>query len=208
MNKYVIVSAVLLTLTACGGKSPTAPTPAAVTPPPPIAAPPPSPPPVATASVAGVVTDAVTGRALGGATARIGTQTASTDGNGYYSLGGITIGTVTLAITAPNYNSATQAFAITGDTRRDVRVTPFWTASGIGNTVLDMPTYVSRVRITGRYDSNSTNFVVRIGGRLIVNELLGRAWSSTTYNGLHLVSGGVTEITLSRDVTWTFAQEQ
>ena len=47
-----------------------------------------------------------------------------------------------------------------------------------------------------------------IGGRLVVNELLGTSWNGPTYEGLFLTSGGVVEITNSRDVQWTFIQEQ
>lgn len=160
-------------------------------------------------TVVGVVTDANTNRPVGGATVRIGTRQGTTDGNGYYSVSGVPSGDTTITVTQTNYNAATDRFTLgTSDTRRDIRIVPFWSMSGVGNTVFDMPTYVSRVRITGRYDSNSSNFIVRIGGRLVVNELLGRAWQATTYNGLHLTSGGVVEITNSRDVTWTFAQEQ
>jgi hypothetical protein len=79
--------------------------------------------------------------------------------------------------------------------------------SGAGNTVLDMPTRVARVRITGSFTGRSTNFIIKIGGRLIVNELLGTSWPSTTYDGTHLTGGGgVTEITNSSGVAWSFTE--
>jgi hypothetical protein len=42
---------------------------------------------------------------------------------------------------------------------------PPWTMSGTGNTVFDMPTRVSRVKITGTYTGFSSNFIIRVGGR-------------------------------------------
>ena len=36
---------------------------------------------------------------------------------------------------------------------------PVWNKAGTGDTVFDMPTYISRVRITGDYTRNSSNFV-------------------------------------------------
>jgi hypothetical protein len=81
--------------------------------------------------------------------------------------------------------------------------------SGTGNTVFDMPTDVSRVEITGTYNGNCQNFVVRVGGRLIVNEILGSCSVATAgrrYSGQHLVTGGVTEITNSSGVSWTITE--
>jgi len=205
LTRLTVTLAITL-LVACGD-SPTAPSPppAVSTPPTVVVVAPP--PVVARVSVAGVATDVVTGRALGGAIARIGTQTSSTDGNGYYSIGGVTVGSVTLSLTAPNYNTVTETFSVTGDTRRDVRVTPFWTRSGFGNTVFDMPSHVSRVRIQGAWTrQGQSNFIVLRAGRLVVNEILRE---SLTYDGTHLVTGGGTiEIQSSAQINWTFTQVQ
>ncbi len=89
---------------------------------------------------------------------------------------------------------------------RGVRTGPLWERGGGGNTVFDMPTSISRVRIVGIYRSNSSNFIVRVGGRLVVNELLGRAWGMERYEGIHQVTGGVVEITNSSGVEWSFVE--
>jgi len=82
-----------------------------------------------------------------------------------------------------------------------------WTMNGQGNMVFDMPTSVARVRITGTFSGGSSNFIIKIGGRLIVNELLGTGFGRTAYDGTHLTGGGgVTEITNSAAVAWTFAE--
>lgn len=44
---------------------------------------------------------------------------------------------VTLTYTADGYNS--QTTAVNADMRRDVRLVPYWRASGVGDTVFDMP---------------------------------------------------------------------
>ena len=84
---------------------------------------------------------------------------------------------------------------------------PLFTISGSGDNVFDMPTTVTRVKITGDYASRSTNFIVKIGGRLVVNELLGTAWpNGPHFEGTYVTTGGVTEITDSSGVLWTFTE--
>lgn len=82
-----------------------------------------------------------------------------------------------------------------------------FTRTGVGDAVFDMPLDVARVRIIGIYNGRSSNFIVRIGGRLIVNELLGDAWGSRRYDGTLLTGGGgVVSITDSSGVQWSFEE--
>lgn len=83
---------------------------------------------------------------------------------------------------------------------------PVFSKSGTGDTVFDMPTYVSRIRVTGTYTGFSSNFIVKVGGALLVNELLGTAWPITRYDGTLLTTGGVVAITNSSGVAWTFTE--
>lgn len=83
---------------------------------------------------------------------------------------------------------------------------PLWSMSGTGNTVFDMPASVSRVRVVGTFTGNSSNFVIYVNGRLLVNELLGTAWGTTRYEGIHLTGGGVVEIRFSSAVRWEMTQ--
>ncbi len=82
---------------------------------------------------------------------------------------------------------------------------PIWTNSGKGNTVFDMPARVTRVRIQGEWDrTNTSNFVVYVAGRLVVNEILR---DSITYNGVHAIAGGgQTETRSSNQITWVFTE--
>ena len=92
-----------------------------------------------------------------------------------------------------------------------------WTQSGTGSTLFDLPTWITRIRIEGEYTGSSTNFVVRCGspedyGRLLVNELLGTAFSQTRYSGVHsaLRRNGdpcrEIHVDLASRVRWTITQ--
>ncbi|HWI16642.1 MAG TPA: carboxypeptidase regulatory-like domain-containing protein [Vicinamibacterales bacterium] len=203
----------LALIVACGsGNSPTAPStvtapsPTTTTPTTPTAV---TPPASVAVSVAGVVTNADTGRPVGGATVTIGGRSATTDGNGYYSISGVTSGSATMTVTASGFNNSTEGVTVqTIDTRIDRRLAPLWVRSGTGNTVFDMPSYVSRVRIQGTWAQRDTsNFIVYVSGRLVVNEILR---TSITYDGTHIVPSGnrVVEITSSSAISWTFTQIQ
>lgn len=83
---------------------------------------------------------------------------------------------------------------------------PLFIKNGSGNTVFDMPADVARVKITGTFTGNASNFIVWVHDDLIVNELLGTGFSSTTYSGTHAVKGGETRIEESNGVNWTFTE--
>jgi hypothetical protein len=88
-----------------------------------------------------------------------------------------------------------------------VRTGPLWTMSGTGNTQFEMPLFVTRVKITGRYTRSSSNFMVRIAGRLVVNELIGTQWGRTEFEGTYQIDGGGTvEIVSSTGVAWSFEE--
>ena len=89
---------------------------------------------------------------------------------------------------------------------RGVRTGPLWELAGSGNTVFDMPTSISRVRVVGVCRGKSSNLVVWIGGRLVVNELVGRSWNQERYEGVHLTTGGVVEIRNSSGVDWSLTE--
>jgi len=81
-----------------------------------------------------------------------------------------------------------------------------WSKSGQGASVFDMPTYVSRVKITGTYTGTGENFVVYIGGHLVVNEILGTSWGQTYFEGTYLTSGGTVEVKYSNGLSWSFTE--
>ena len=107
--------------------------------------------------------------------------------------------------------ATSRGITLTSDTTSNFTLLPsaLWTQSGTGNTVFTMPSYFARVRIIGIYNQYSSNFIIRIGGRLVVNELLGTGWSTTTYDGVHLTNGGgVVEITNSSGVAWSLTEQR
>ena len=82
-----------------------------------------------------------------------------------------------------------------------------FTIAGSGDNVFDLPTRITRIKITGTYGGFSANFIVWIAGRLIVNELMGTAWNQTAFEGTYLLTaGGVVEVKQSSGVGWTFTE--
>ena len=82
-----------------------------------------------------------------------------------------------------------------------------FTKSGTGDTVFELPANVTRIRIQGTYTANSSNFIVKIAGSNIVNEILGNAQNAVAFDGVYLLAGGGTvEITKSSGVSWTFTE--
>ncbi len=64
------------------------------------------------------------------------------------------------------------------------------------------------MKIIGTFTGGGSNFIVRIGGRLVVNEIIGTRSPSTRHEGTYVTSGGVVEITNSSGVQWEFSQER
>jgi hypothetical protein len=112
---------------------------------------------------------------------------------------------------AKTYNGT---LTVNGDQTSGTNTTPvsgrgqreLYRKSGSGDTVFDMPTDVSRIHVVGTYTGYSSNFIVKVGGRLLVNELLGTGWSMTRYDGTLLTTGGVVAITNSSGVNWSFEE--
>jgi len=192
----------------CNGSSPTAPT----TP----TAPPTQPTGPVTYNVAVRVADAVSGNGIAAAQVVVldgqftgSTHTVADDGTITLTGGA---GNMNLEATHTGYRSARSGVGPCGSTGCTARIdfalrrgTP-WRRQGAGANVFDMPTDLRRVRIQATYTGFSENFVVRVGNDLVVNTILGTGWPSTTYNGVHLVRGGVVEVDYSEGVSWSITQ--
>ena len=128
---------------------------------------------------------------------------------------GVTVGLCTLAflsgcggacLAIGGCSDGTATSAAASDAGTPV-VGPFFTATGTGDTVFKLPASVSVVDITGRFEGESTNFVVYIGGDLKINEIIGARWSSTVYSGRATATpGGLVEITKSNGVAWSITE--
>jgi hypothetical protein len=84
-----------------------------------------------------------------------------------------------------------------------------WSVSGVGNAVFNMPSSVSRVRITGTFTGSSSNFVVFIDGRVFVHDIIGTSdtfGGRTVSDGVYPTRGGLVEVVISNGVSWTFTQ--
>jgi hypothetical protein len=82
-----------------------------------------------------------------------------------------------------------------------------FTKSGSGDTVFDIPTRVTRIRIQGTYSGTSSHFYVDIAGKSVVIDSIGTSHNPVTFDGTYLLTGGGTvEITSSSGVSWTFTE--
>jgi len=188
----------LVLITACGGGkngggSPTSPTPVA-------------------SSLTGTVTSNA-GARIAGALVRItdgpnGGRQANTDTTGTYNLTGLTAANSNVFASAACFNETGKGLFISGPSTLNFTLDPAppFSVSGVGDNVFDMPTCVARVHVVGRFNGFSSNFIVHVNDRLLVNELLGTFWSQTVYDAVLLTTGGVTSITGSSGVQWTFTE--
>ena len=87
---------------------------------------------------------------------------------------------------------------------------PVFTQTGSGASVFDIPTRITRIKISGDYGGSCENFIVHIAGKTVVNEILGSCSVATTgshYEGTFLIAGGgVAEVLFSSGITWTFTE--
>jgi hypothetical protein len=84
-----------------------------------------------------------------------------------------------------------------------------YSKSGTGDFVFQIPARVSRIRIQGNFNGATSNFIVKISGQLVVNEILGTSKNALTSDGIYLLPGGGTvEIISSSGVSWTFTEVQ
>jgi hypothetical protein len=89
-----------------------------------------------------------------------------------------------------------------------VNNTPLFTRGGTGANVFDMPTTVTRVRIQADYGGSCENFIVHIGGRGVVNDILGTCSvaSGRHFDGTFTTTGGVVEVLNSSGISWSFTE--
>lgn len=201
--KHLLPALGILTLVSCGGGSntPTTPTP---------------PPAPTTFTLSGTVTSAQGGATISGATVRVdggpnAGRSTTTDGTGRYSLANLAQSGFTLTVSATNFVGQGVGVDLTSNRTVDVSLapTPLFTRAGAGANVFDMPTTVSRTRIQATYGGNCENFIVRVAGRSVVNEILGTCSvaSGRTFDGTFLTTGGgVVEVLFSVGVSWTFTE--
>ena len=83
-----------------------------------------------------------------------------------------------------------------------------FTMSGTGNAVFDMPTTVSRINIVATSTGLCKNFIVFIGGRSVVNVIMGNCiiGYGPRYEVTVPTVGGLVEIVRSDGVAWALTE--
>ena len=81
--------------------------------------------------------------------------------------------------------------------------------SGTGDTVFDIPSRVTKIRIQGTYTANSSTFTVKIAGSLVVAEAIGTGQNAVSSDGTYLLAkSGTVQIIHSSGVSWRFTEVQ
>lgn len=170
---------------------------------------PPPPPVTSTGTLSGTVSSAA-GGPISGATVSLEGSTSlqtTTNGSGQYTFPSLAFAGYTLRSRHPNYAEKAQGVTFTSSQTVNVTLLPLalWTRSGFGNQVFDMPTYFPRVHVQGSWNrSSNSNFIVYIGGHLVINEILRQ---TINYDGTHLTGGGgIVEIVDSGNISWTLTE--
>lgn len=87
-------------------------------------------------------------------------------------------------------------------------VRKIWSKSGVGDSIFDMPTYVSMVQITAAYTGYRGDFKVYINGIFLLWIVVGThpgGWGEI-WEGSYPTNGGVVQITEAAGVSWSFTQ--
>lgn len=201
--RQIAALAFVLACVSCGGNrgTPTQPTPD------------PSPPVPSIVSLTGVIAATPGSGRVSGATVRIGDgpnagRSVTSNNTGEYRFDQLMPGNANVFASAAGFEENGGGVFINGTNTLNLTLTRhLWARTGARNDVFDMPTWVSRVRIYGRWDGRGTsNFAVLVGGRLVVNAILR---DRNPYDGVHLVTGGITEIRSSDNIVeWRFTEER
>lgn len=76
--------------------------------------------------------------------------------------------------------------------------------SGVGDAVFVLPARSARYTVSGRMPQGTENFVVKVGGRLVVNEIVGTEGYTTTFSAAPQEQ---VQVTNSPGVTWHFTEQ-
>lgn len=79
--------------------------------------------------------------------------------------------------------------------------------TGTGDAVFDLPNRTMRYRIRATFPGSSSNFIVRAGGSLLVNELVGVSVAPSSFDGIFAIPAGARiEVRNSSGVSWNFTE--
>ncbi len=150
------------------------------------------------------------GARLVGATVRIGDglntgRSTLTNSSGEYRLDDLAAGTGSVSAVADGFDSVITSRYIDGAKPLDftLRTSVPWSQAGTGSAVVDMPRHIRAVHVIGSYTGVRSNFIVRVGQCVIIEDQLGTGASRTMSEGTYPVtpaltpSSGIVEIIVS-----------
>jgi subtilisin len=154
-----------------------------------------APPPPSTGRISGVVRDAATAAAIGGATVTVDTgQTATTATDGSYTVEGVAVGDRSVVASAPGYESLTQPVTVSSDEEStlDFALQPAPTEPPVeGNVQVTAVAYSAHggpssnrhLRVTVTLADGSGGVVPGAAVAIILTKQGGGTWSSTGTTG-------------------------
>jgi hypothetical protein len=162
------------------------------------------------------------GARLVGATVRIGDglnrgRSTLTNSSGEYRLDDLAAGTGSVSAVADGFDSVITSRYIDGAKPLDftLRTSVPWSQAGTGSAVVDMPRHIRAVHVIGSYTGVRSNFIVRVGQCVIIEDQLGTGASRTMSDGTYPVtpaltpSSGIVEIIVdSPDVSWSITEDR
>lgn len=203
---------VLVLLSGCGSSTPTSPAP--------------TPPPARTMfnMSGGVIDNKVGTNKVQNASLTIqdGTnagRNTTADGAGNYQFTNLTPGTFTVALSGPGYISTTSSVTLgqadkTQNFFMDPVPPPIFTTSGVGDNVVSIPSFVTRLRVDATYPGSCQNFIVHyvVGSSttFLINVIIGTCSVADTrspFSGTYAITGGGTlQVLNSTGVAWTLTE--
>jgi hypothetical protein len=136
----------------------------------------------------------------------------TTDAKGAYKFDNLEVGNANVLASAEGMPQTTQGLYINNGSTLDFELEPPpWSAQGWASDVVEVPAWVSRVRITGEVLAGKCDSLnIRLANVSILNTTLGTCGNPPVlglrrYEGVHLMAGGgMAEVFVpSLSVNWT-----
>jgi hypothetical protein len=128
----------------------------------------------------------------------IGTTQSPTAHSGTYS---VPAGALLEIIDATNVS-----WTISAASSAPAPPTGTFSRQGDGAAVFELPQRTARYEIRATYSGTAQSFAVRVGGRLVVNAIVGSSATPPAFDGIYSLAPGQVEVLAEPGVLWSFAE--